>query len=135
MRNRIEEIKAKGFDIIQGSLDTNFTSPSKDFLAMQNESVPIDYSRIKIGAKILDDAIFKLGDLKKVNPRLANKDTVLKAIDDYDLKTMREISDFFYKTSGIYNRIIRYMAFMYRYDWFLTPYINDQSMKKDKHLA
>ena len=134
MRNRIEEIKAKGFDIIQGSLDTNFTSPSKDFLAMQNESVPIDYSRIKIGAKTLDDAIFKLGDLKKANPRLANKDTVLKAIDDYDLKTMREISDFFYKTSGIYNRIIRYMAFMYRYDWFLTPYINDQSMKKDKIL-
>jgi len=37
---------------------------------------------------------------------------------------MREISNFFYKTSGIYSRLCRYMAYLYRYDWFITPYIN-----------
>lgn len=37
---------------------------------------------------------------------------------------MREISNFFYKTSGIYNRLVRYMAFLYRYDWMITPYIH-----------
>lgn len=136
MRNRIEEIKAKGFNIIQGSSDTDFASPG----AFQNQNVirpvyaPTEFNKIKIGAKNLDDAIFKLGDLNKANPRLADKATVLKAIDDYDLKTMREISDFFYRTSGIYSRIIRYMAFMYRYDWFLTPYVNDESTKKEKIL-
>ena len=37
---------------------------------------------------------------------------------------MRNISNFFYKTSGIYARLCRYMAYLYRYDWFITPYIN-----------
>lgn len=37
---------------------------------------------------------------------------------------MREISNFFYKTSGIYSRLCRYMAFLYRYDWMITPYIH-----------
>ena len=127
MRNRIEEIKNN--NITQKQLDA-IISPSDT-----NHQITTDFSRIKIGAKSLDDAIFKLGDLKKANPRLADKDTILRAIDEYDVKTMREVSNFFYKTSGIYNRIIRYMAFMYRYDWFLTPYINDQSMKKEKVLT
>ena len=47
---------------------------------------------------------------------------------------MREISDFFYKISGIYARIIRYMAFMYRYDQMVTPYVNEESIKKEKML-
>lgn len=37
---------------------------------------------------------------------------------------MREISNFFYRSSGIYSRLCRYMAYLYRYDWFITPYIN-----------
>ena len=82
----------------------------------------------------LNDAIFKLGDYNKTNPQLADKATVLRAIDEYDLKTMRDISNFFYKTSGIYARILRYMAFMYRYDWYLTPYVNDTTIKKEKAL-
>ena len=94
----------------------------------------VDYNKIRIGAKVLDDAILRLGYLKKVNPRLADKQTILQAIDNYDLKTMREVSDFFYNVSGIYQRMIRYMAFMYRYDWFVTPFVNDKEMNQDKLL-
>ena len=47
---------------------------------------------------------------------------------------MREISNYFYKTSGIYNRLCRYMAYMYRYDWMITPYINSENVKEDKVL-
>jgi len=36
---------------------------------------------------------------------------------------MRDISNFFYKHSGIYSRLCRYMAYLYKYDWFITPYI------------
>lgn len=136
MRDRLKEIKAKGFDIVQGSVDANLSAFHNQNIVVQSTSNPIvDFKKIKIGAKNLDDAIFKLGDLNKANPRLANKTTVLKAIEEYDLKTMREISNFFYKTSGIYARIIRYMAFMYRYDWFLTPYVNDEKTKKEKILT
>ena len=125
MRNRIEEIHSKGFNIIAGQLDTDLDQPTGYM------GIPaLDFNKIKIGAKTLDDAILKLGNYTKINPRLADKENVLRAIDTYDLKTMREISDFFYKTSGIYARIIRYMAFMYRYDWFVTPYVNEEKMKE-----
>ena len=93
-----------------------------------------DFGKIRVGAKVLDDAILELGTLKKINPHLADKENVLKAINNYDLKEMREISLFFYRTSGIYGRLVRYMAFMYRYDSLLTPYINDSKVKNEKAL-
>lgn len=130
MRNRVNEIKAKGFNIVQGSQDASQEMQA----AYQGLPVNLDFSKIKVGAKTLDDAVMDLGVYKKINPRCADKATVLRAIDRYDLKAMREISDFFYKTSGIYSRILRYMAFMYRYDWFVTPYVNDESMKDTKVL-
>lgn len=99
------------------------------------QGVPkLDFSKIRIGAQSLDDAILDIGVLKKVNPRLANKENVLKAINNNDIKTMREISEFFYNTSGIYSRMIKYMAYMYCYDWFVTPYVNDEKIKKEKIL-
>jgi len=36
---------------------------------------------------------------------------------------MIEISNFFYRTSGIYARLCRYMAYLYKYDWFITPFV------------
>lgn len=98
LRNRVEEIKAKGFNIIQGSPDTEYSF---------SQGLPqLDFNKIKIGAKTLDDATYQLGDLRKTNPRLADKNAVLQAIDNHDLETMREISDFFFRTSGIYRRIL-----------------------------
>ena len=130
MRNRIEEIKAKGFNI---STSNGISSPQPTgYQGIPNNLV--DYNKIKVGVKTLDDAIIKLSELRKANPRLADKATVLRAINARDLKTMRDVSDFFYRISGIYARIIRYMAFMYRYDWMVTPYINDESVKKEKVL-
>lgn len=99
------------------------------------ETPVVDFNSIKVGVKTLDDAVFKLGDLRKTNPRLADKCSVLRAIDNYDLKTMREISNFFYRTSGIYARIVRYMAFLYRYDWYVTPYVKDKKYKNEKLIT
>ena len=131
MRNRMEEIKSKGFNITTGALDSSYQQETTAYKGLPQN---IEFSKIKVGAKMLDDAILELGDLKRANPQLANKANVLRAIDTYDLKAMREISDFFYRTSGIYNRIVRYMAFMYRYDWYITPYKNDDKAKDDKLL-
>lgn len=130
MRNRLEDIKAKGFNIITGGIDTTYSEESNTGYREPN----VDFKKIKIGAKTLDDAVMDLGVFKKINPSLASKENILKAISNYDLKTMREASLFFYRTSGIYARIIRYMAFMYRYDSFLTPYVNDENVKDEKIL-
>lgn len=91
----------------------------------------VDFSKIKVGIKSLEDAIYKLGDLKQVNPRLTDKDFVLRAINSNDISAMREISNFFFKTSGIYYRLCKYMAYLYRYDWMVTPYINQNQNNLD----
>ena len=96
----------------------------------------VDFSKIKVGIKNLDDAIVNLGDYKKVNSRLADKQTILQAINNYDLDTMRDASNFFYRVSGIYSRFCRYMAYLYRYDWMITPYIAGDNLKNgEKALA
>ena len=106
-------IKQKGFDMVQATDSLNDTF------------VPIDFSKVRIGVKTVSDAILKLGDLRKVNPTLGDKVNVLRAIHCGDLQRMRQISNYFYKISGIYQRLCRYMAYMYRYDWLITPYFTD----------
>lgn len=104
--NRIQEIKAKGFKM----------TPSDTRDPFSDEYKPVDFSKIKVGVKTLDDAVINLGTYKTIDPRLGDKKQVLRAIAQNDLRMMREISNFFYRTSGIYNRLCRYLAYMYRYD-------------------
>ena len=85
----------------------------------------IDFSKIKVGLQTLPDAIVTYGSYQRANPRLGTKANVLKAITDGDVKEMRQISNFFYKSSGIYSRLCRYMAYLYKYDWFVTPYLDE----------
>ena len=125
MINRKEEIKKKGF-----AMTMNDTPDD----AMFNSHNLVDFSKIKVGAKILDDAILNLGTFKKIDARLGNKEAVLRAIYNNDYETMREISDFFFKTSGIYARLCKYMANLYRYDWMVTPFVNSDSLKTEKIL-
>ena len=115
-----QEIRQKGFSIFRE--------------VGEQDSISHQFGKIKTGAKTLDDAVLKLGTYKKINPRLGDKKTVLQAIHHCDYETMREISDFFFKTSGIYSRLCRYMAYLYRYDWLITPYVNDEKIKTEKLL-
>ena len=112
MRNRIEQIKEKGFKMNLAS-DTN------------ERYAPIDFSKIRMGIKTLDDAVVSYGTYNKISATLGNKQHVLRAIAQGDVSELREISNFFYKTSGIYKRLCRYMAYLYKYDWFITPYIEE----------
>ena len=128
MINRKEEIKKKGFNM---SFDdsANNSENSKGFIS-------IDFSKIKIGAKTLEDAILDLGSYSKVNTRLTQKEAILNALYDNDYAEMREISNFYFETSGIYSRLCKYMAYMYRYDWMVTPYINEETAnQKDQDNA
>ena len=125
--NRKEAIKSKGFKMPIASDTRETIGPSYEAM---------NFANIRVGAKVLDDAIVDLGDLKKINKNLASKENVLKAIMNCDYEQMREISNFFYNTSGIYSRLCRYLAYLYRYDWMITPYLNDTENEKviDKAL-
>ena len=127
MINRVKEIKRKGFEMRPAN-DTMQDVYGGDIFN------PQDFSKMRVGIKSLENAILDIDNLKKINPRLADKKEVLRAIDNCDYATMRDISNFFYKTSGIYSRLCRYMAYLYRYDWLVTPYINSNSINQDKIL-
>lgn len=123
MINRVQRIKEKGFNMNVGQEDSNVYA---------NTFETKDFSKIKIGLKTLNDASINLGSLKSANSVLADINTVNRAIQDMDLESMREISDFFYKVSGIYSRLCRYMAYLYKLDWMVTPYIYSNNMKNEK---
>ena len=119
MRDRQEEIRSKGFSIID---------------RRQPYEGPIDYGRMKVGTKQLDDAVLDLGAIKKANRNNISKEAVLAALYKNDIPKLREISDYFYKTSGIYSRVCNYFAYLYRYDWYVVPEIHDESVKEEKVL-
>lgn len=70
----------------------------------------------------VDDILVNLGTYKKVNANYGNKQFILNAIYRHDYATLREISNYFYESSGIYYRLCNYMATLYRFDWYVTPY-------------
>ena len=105
--NRVQEIKKKGFNI----------DPSNDTRNPYENYVPVDFSKIKVGMQTLKDATIEdVAPLKKISPRLCDKRAIQRAIAENDLEFMRDVSNFFYRVSGIYQRLVKYLAYMYRYD-------------------
>ena len=111
-KERQEAIREKGFDM----------------------NCATDYGKIKVGIKTLEDAIIDLGFYKKCGDRrYFDKRMIMKAIIDRDYRAIRIISDFFYRTNGIYQRVVNYYATMYRWDWYTTPTIYDEkTLESDK---
>lgn len=95
----------------------------------------LDFAKMVQGMKYADDAVIDLGRFKNLSRNLGDKEKLLKAIDNRDFAYLREVSAFFFDTSGIYQRLCRYMAFLLTYDWMVTPYIISDSIKKDKLLS
>lgn len=95
----------------------------KESAITHSSPIALDFSKIRVGIKTLDDAVVNLGDYKRVNPKYGDKDYINNAINRGDAAALREISNFFYKASGIYGRVCRYFAYLYRYDWMITPYM------------
>lgn len=85
----------------------------------------VEFGKIKVGPKILDDATITLGAIKKANRKYSDKNEIIKAIADRDVDKMREISNYYFSTNGIYQKACEYLASMYRYDWYIVPEVYD----------
>lgn len=122
MRKRQEDIHAKGFKMIEDDDSLSFDSPAADF------------SKMRVGVKSLDDAIVNLGVYRTVNRNYGDKTFILQCINNHDYERLREISNYFYEASGIYQRMCKYLAFLYRYDWYVTPYTLKDGFSENKLL-
>lgn len=95
----------------------------------------VNFNKIKVGGKTLANdvtaSINSIRDKREFSPRIDRK-KVERAINDWDIPTLREISLYFFRKSGIYSRLCRYMAFLYKYDYFITPIVYDKKLKNEK---
>lgn len=108
---------------------------TRDFGIVKSEKpeyVDVNFNKVKVGPKTLkNDVTADLNFYKKVNSN-ADQETVLRAINNNDIKTQIQLSNFFYNSNGIYARLCRYMAYLFRYDWYVTPIVYDENIKSDK---
>lgn len=111
-------------------MNADYNSIVDDAYPLPRDSM--DFSKIKIGTKAVENAVLDLGCYRRLNPQLGDKDAVMRAIMNGDINAMRDISNFFYRTSGIYFRLCRYMAYLYCYDWLITPQVFSDSVKSEK---
>ena len=93
---------------------------------------PTSYGKIKVGVKTLEEATINLGALQMANKNYGSKPAIMKALGNNDIETLREISKYFYRTSGIYERTCNYFATMYRYDWYIVPEVYDEKVGEAK---
>ena len=94
MRNRQEMIRQKGFSM----------TPRVDSIE--------DYAKMRVGLKTLDDANLDLNYFKKLDHNRGDKTAVLKALANHDYNSLKSISNLFYETSGIYERLCKYLAYL-----------------------
>ena len=76
---------------------------------------------MRVGPKSLSDISMDIGVYKKINHQYGTKYEVLRAIYLNQGDVQRKISEYYYNASGIYRRLCDYLAFLYRYDWYITP--------------
>lgn len=76
-----------------------------------------------------------LGYLKDSNKTFNSKHAVIRALADRDIETLRQISEYFYDTNGIYERVCRYAAYLYRYDWYIVPQILNDKIGEEKVMT
>lgn len=95
---------------------------------------PVKYNKIKVGTKNLKDAVLNISDYGPKYPTSANinKQSVYQSIVAKDYAEMRRISNTFYNLNGVYRRACEYLAYLYRYDWYIAADIYDDTAKEEK---
>lgn len=105
MRHNREQIYTKGFKIAAPTREQNIE----------------EFSSIRIGLKTLEDAVLTKGPMSKNARPKFQKEEIQKALQKGDLSALIEISDYFYRTDGMYRRLCDYLAKLYRHDWYIEP--------------
>ena len=107
---------------------------ARDFriVSQQKTTSSTDFNKIKVGGRTLANDVVATALLNKKRPPKFKKEDVARAIEQRNIKLLRAISNFFFESSGIYSRLCRYMAYLFRYDWFVTPIIYDSKISTEK---
>lgn len=103
----------------------------KNIIEMPQASPQRTYKDLQISNyDTVKDATIPTSALKRAQPRFSDKEQILRAIMGYDYDFLRQVSNFFSVASGIYQRLCKYLANMYRFDWYITPYFPEHKNPK-----
>lgn len=87
------------------------------------------------GTQKIDKANINLRTIiSNVDDTYADKTSIVEALMNHDYKTLRAASEFYFDYNGIYKRACEYLAYLFRYDYYLIPYVNDNKLKNEKIL-
>lgn len=94
---------------------------TKDFRLIASNSdtarPSLDFNKLRIdGTMFRDDVTLNTSKFADIRQRRLKKHDVEKALEHRDIKKLRAISNYYFIKSGIYSRLCRYMAYLYRYD-------------------
>lgn len=92
----------------------------------------LEFNKIKVGKNTLSNDVVLDLDYWYKNSRPIKREDVERALQQNNFRELRRLSNYFFNTNGIYSRLCRYMAFLYKYDWFVTPVVMDDSLKPEK---
>ena len=105
----------------------------RDFRLVANTNkTSLDFNKIRVGSTTLRDDVTLTTDFWKKKERPISRDRIEKAIESGSLRELRAISNLYFNKSGIYSRLCRYMAYLYKYDWFIVPIVNDNKIADNK---
>lgn len=118
--NRQSQIHVKGFNMLR--------EPD-----MRDPSAVNRYAKLKLGKRTYSDAIVDLRYYEKMDKRyFRSKDFIMRALIENDVPTLRAISRYYYKTNGIYQKVVNYFSTLYRYDWYMVPELIADTVKEEK---
>lgn len=112
---------------------------------LQNNSdknFSLEFNKIQVGNKLLSNDVTAILDFFTNKDIRMNKEKIQRAIKNREVLELRRISRYYFEKSGIYSRLCRYMASLYRYDWIITPIfygvqgnLNKQKITSDWYKA
>lgn len=108
----------------------------RDFrLVSSGEPKKQNFNKIRVGKQTIandvtidTEATERLQRLMHGGHRKLKQEDVKRMMADHDVRGLRIVSRKFFESSGIYSRLCRYMAYLYRYDWFVTPIMYDDTL-------
>lgn len=103
-------------------------------MVSSSERPSLEFNKMRVDNNTFrDDVVLKVNDTKQQGrARKAKRADIERAIERQDIAALRVLSNEFFLRSGIYSRLCRYVAYLYRYDWFVIPIINSDKVNEDK---
>lgn len=82
-------------------------------------TAPLNFNKILVDGKVLRDDVVAILDGysgKTARNRKYKKEDIIRALGSGSVKELRNISNYFYNSGGIYKNLCLYMAHLYKYD-------------------